>query len=88
MLVRFSKSRKSSAALTPTAGGSSAGSPNSAAGRLRDQIPSDFPRIRGIEHRISSSGDSARRATVAYAYMQAAGLVNGHLVSCFAIRNS
>ena len=35
---RFSRSRKSSAALTPTAGGSSAGSPNSAAGKLRDRF--------------------------------------------------
>ena len=38
MLVRFSKSRKSSAALTPTAGGSSAESPNAAAGKLRDRF--------------------------------------------------
>ena len=81
MLVRFSRSRKSSAALTPTVGGSSAGSPNSAAEKLRDTATS--AESEAFSRDLKQRGFSFVGPTVAYAYMQAAGLVNDHLVSCF-----
>ena len=54
-------------------------------GRLKAtrQIPATSPESEALSKDLKRRGFSFVGPTVAYAYMQAAGLVNDHLVSCF-----
>jgi DNA-3-methyladenine glycosylase I len=47
------------------------------------QIPATSPESEALSKDLKQRGFSFVGPTVAYAYMQAAGLVNDHLVSCF-----
>jgi len=47
------------------------------------QIPATSPESEALSKDLKRRGFSFVGPTVAYAYMQAAGLVNDHLVSCF-----
>jgi DNA-3-methyladenine glycosylase I len=47
------------------------------------EIPATSPESEAFSKDLKQRGFSFVGATVAYAYMQAAGLVNDHLVSCF-----
>jgi len=47
------------------------------------QIPATSPESEALSKDLKQRGFSFIGPTVAYAYMQAAGLVNDHLVSCF-----
>ena len=47
------------------------------------QIPATSPQSEALSKDLKQRGFSFVGPTVAYAYMQAAGLVNDHLVSCF-----
>ena len=50
------------------------------------QIPATSPESEALSKDLKQRGFSFVGPTVAYAYMQAAGLVNDHLVSCFRYR--
>jgi DNA-3-methyladenine glycosylase I len=47
------------------------------------QIPATSPESEALSKDLKQRGFSFVGPTIAYAYMQAAGLVNDHLVSCF-----
>jgi DNA-3-methyladenine glycosylase I len=47
------------------------------------QIPSETPESRAMSKDLKSRGFRFVGPTICYAYMQAAGMVNDHVVSCF-----
>lgn len=48
-----------------------------------DQIPASTPQSDAMSKELKSRGFSFVGTTISYAYMQAAGMVNDHVVSCF-----
>jgi 3-methyladenine DNA glycosylase Tag len=71
--------------LTPTVGISSADGPSSTAGKLRARFLRLRPNPR-LSKDLKHRGFSFVGPTVAYAYMQAVGMVNDHLVDCYRYR--
>jgi len=51
--------------------------------RTMDQIPSTTPLAEAISHDLKSRGFRFVGPTIVYAHMQATGMVNDHLVTCF-----
>ena len=51
--------------------------------RLDSEIPARTPQAESFSKELRSQGFSFVGPTICYAFMQAAGLVNDHLVSCF-----
>ena len=75
--------RRSSAASPRSSGASSTGSRSSAAGRRVAEIPAETPVSKAMSKELKRRGFRFVGPTVCYAFMQAAGLVNDHVVSCF-----
>jgi DNA-3-methyladenine glycosylase I len=59
------------------------GKPKRSSWKATLQIPATSPESEALSKDLKQRGFSFVGPTVAYAYMQAAGLVNDHLVSCF-----
>ena len=59
------------------------GTPKLSTWKATRQIPATSPESEALSRDLKQRGFSFVGPTVAYAYMQAAGLVNDHLVSCF-----
>ncbi|PYS10303.1 MAG: DNA-3-methyladenine glycosylase I [Acidobacteria bacterium] len=59
------------------------GKPKLSSWKATRQIPATSPESEALSKDLKQRGFSFVGPTVAYAYMQAAGLVNDHLVSCF-----
>ena len=59
------------------------GTPKLSTWKATRQIPATSPESEALSKDLKQRGFSFVGPTVAYAYMQAAGLVNDHLVSCF-----
>ena len=59
------------------------GIPKLSSWKATRQIPATSPESEALSKDLKQRGFSFVGPTVAYAYMQAAGLVNDHLVSCF-----
>ena len=59
------------------------GKPKLGRWKTTQQIPATSPESEALSKDLKQRGFSFVGPTVAYAYMQAAGLVNDHLVSCF-----
>ena len=59
------------------------GKPKLSSWKATRQIPATSPESEALSKDLKRRGFSFVGPTVAYAYMQAAGLVNDHLVSCF-----
>jgi DNA-3-methyladenine glycosylase I len=59
------------------------GKPKLSRWKVTRQIPATSPESETLSKDLKQRGFSFVGPTVAYAYMQAAGLVNDHLVSCF-----
>ncbi len=51
--------------------------------RRQNQVPSTSPASNALSSDLKSRGFKFVGSTIVYAYMQATGLVNDHLVSCF-----
>ena len=51
--------------------------------RLDSEIPAKTPQAEFLSKELRTQGFSFVGPTICYAFMQAAGLVNDHLVSCF-----
>jgi DNA-3-methyladenine glycosylase I len=51
--------------------------------RRQNQVPSTSPASDALSSDLKSRGFKFVGSTIVYAYMQATGLVNDHLVSCF-----
>jgi len=51
--------------------------------RLDSEIPAQTPQAELLSKELKSQGFSFVGPTICYAFMQAAGLVNDHLVNCF-----
>jgi DNA-3-methyladenine glycosylase I len=62
------------------------GKPKAGRWKATQQIPAVSPESEALSKDLKQRGFSFIGPTVAYAYMQAAGLVNDHLVSCFRYR--
>ena len=62
------------------------GKPKAGRWKTTDQIPAVSPESEALSKDLKRRGFSFMGPTVAYAYMQAAGLVNDHVVSCFRYR--
>jgi DNA-3-methyladenine glycosylase I len=62
------------------------GKPKIGRWKATQQIPAVSPESEALSKDLKQRGFSFIGPTVAYAYMQAAGLVNDHLVSCFRYR--
>src|SRR5713226_4998797 len=60
--------------------------PNLGRWKATRQIPATSPESEALSKDLKQRGFSFVGPTVAYAYMQAAGLVNDHLASCFRYR--
>jgi hypothetical protein len=69
-----------------TAGSLWAGGRGSTVGKSKRQIPATTPESEALSKDLKRRGFSFVGPTVAYAYMQAAGMVNDHLVDCFRYR--
>ncbi len=52
-----------------------------------NQIPSNSPQAEAMSKDMKKRGFTFCGPTICYAFMQAAGLVNDHLVSCFRYKN-
>lgn len=48
-----------------------------------EEVPAESPEARALSKDLKARGFSFVGPTICYAYMQAAGLVNDHLVGCF-----
>jgi DNA-3-methyladenine glycosylase I len=59
------------------------GKPKLGRWKTTQQIPATSPESEALSKELKQRGFSFVGPTVAYAYMQAAGLVNDHLISCF-----
>lgn len=59
------------------------GSPTQNAWRSLDEVPAETDASRALSRELRRRGFSFVGPTIAYAYMQSAGLVNDHLVGCF-----
>jgi DNA-3-methyladenine glycosylase I len=59
------------------------GEPKLSGWKATRQIPATSPESEALSKDLKQRGFSFVGPTVAYAYMQAAGLVNDHLVNCF-----
>ena len=59
------------------------GSPKVNAWRLDSQIPAKSPEAEAMSRALVSRGFKFVGPTICYAFMQAAGLVNDHVTSCF-----
>jgi len=59
------------------------GKPKLGSWKATRQIPATSPESEALSKDLKQRGFSFVGPTVAYAYMQAAGLVNDHVVSCF-----
>lgn len=59
------------------------GQPKLGRRKTTQQIPATTPESEALSKNLKARGFSFVGPTVAYAYMQAAGLVNDHLLSCF-----
>jgi DNA-3-methyladenine glycosylase I len=59
------------------------GKPKLGCWKATQQIPATSPESEALSKDLKQRGFSFVGPTVAYAYMQAAGLVNDHLVGCF-----
>ncbi len=57
--------------------------PQKNAWKLDSEIPAQTPQAEFFSKELRSQGFSFVGPTICYAFMQAAGLVNDHLVSCF-----
>ncbi len=57
--------------------------PQKNAWKLDSEIPAQTPRAEFFSKELRSQGFSFVGPTISYAFMQAAGLVNDHLVNCF-----
>ena len=75
--------RRSSAPSTPTSGASWAGAPSSTSGAALAQLPPTSPESEALSKDLRRRGFGFVGPTVCYAHLQATGLVNDHLVSCF-----
>jgi DNA-3-methyladenine glycosylase I len=62
------------------------GKPKLGRWKTTQQIPATSPESEALSKDLKQRGFSFVGPTVAYAYMQAAGLVNDHLASCFRSR--
>jgi DNA-3-methyladenine glycosylase I len=51
--------------------------------RSRSQVPAETPLSRAMSKELSSRGFKFCGPTIVYAFMQATGMVNDHLVKCF-----
>ncbi len=51
-----------------------------------DEVPTETPESRAMSRELKRRGFRFVGPTICYAFMQAAGLVNDHLVSCFRYR--
>src|SRR5512147_2453976 len=70
----------------PIAGGSSRATPKSTAGRQCGKIPATSPESDALSKDLKRRRFSFVGSTIVYAYMQAVGMVNDHLVDCFRYR--
>jgi DNA-3-methyladenine glycosylase I len=59
------------------------GRPKDNAFRTTKQIPAETPLSRAMSKELSSRGMKFVGPTIVYAFMQAVGMVNDHLVSCY-----
>jgi DNA-3-methyladenine glycosylase I len=48
-----------------------------------DEIPASSPESDAMSHALKNRGFKFVGTTICYAFMQAAGMVNDHLISCF-----
>jgi DNA-3-methyladenine glycosylase I len=51
--------------------------------RTRSQVPAETPLSRAISKELATRGFKFCGPTIVYAFMQATGMVNDHLVTCF-----
>jgi len=56
--------------------------------RTTAQVPAETPLSRAISKELSARGFKFCGPTIVYAFMQAVGMVNDHLVTCFCHENS
>jgi DNA-3-methyladenine glycosylase I len=59
------------------------GKPKCNAFRTTKQVPAETPLSRAISKELSARGFKFCGPTIVYAFMQATGMVNDHLVSCY-----
>jgi len=62
------------------------GAPNQNAWETTDQIPTSTPEAETMSRILRARGFRFVGPTICYAFMQAAGIVNDHVVSCFRYR--
>ena len=81
--AQVSRQDPMNAAVLPRRGRFVGGTPKLSTWKATRQIPATSPESEALSKDLKQRGFSFVGPTVAYAYMQAAGLVNDHLVSCF-----
>jgi DNA-3-methyladenine glycosylase I len=59
------------------------GKPQQNAFRTTKQVPAETPLSRHVSKELSRRGFKFCGPTIVYAFMQATGMVNDHLVTCF-----
>ena len=83
-----SRCRTTSAASTPTCGRSSTARRSSADGSSSGELPSSTPQSVALSRDLKRRGFRFVGPTTVYAFMQAAGLVDDHVVTCFRYRGA
>src|SRR5580693_205148 len=75
--------RKNLAASTGTSGNSSVESHESTPGKSHGQLPARTGESDAMSKDLKSRGFNFVGSTICYAFMQAVGMVNDHIVECF-----